>query len=77
VKSTFSARDGSGEDPLPSPSSSSARGKRRRSIYEEDSDLEPEGDEEFVGTYVPTVSSARQKKKRALGAGNAEPTSSH
>lgn len=53
----------------------SARGKRRRSIYEEEAE-EPESDEEenpqgdFIGTYVPTVSSARQKKKRALASGS-------
>lgn len=62
--------DFSGSNPSPQ---TSARGKRRRSIYEEDSDDQFEEEDEFVGTYVPTISSARQKKKRALAANNPAP----
>lgn len=53
---------------------SSARGKRRRSIFEDETPEDNSIDEEestqgdYIGTYVPTVSSARQKKKRALAA---------
>lgn len=62
--------DGSSVSPI-----TSARGKRRRSIYEEEAE-DPTTDEDenahgdFIGTYVPTVSSARQKKKRALASGS-------
>jgi len=72
VKSAMSAPDSSllHSDLLltnPSPTTS-ARGKRRRSIYEEDSDIEFDDEDDFVVDYVPTISSARQKKKRALAA---------
>lgn len=79
VKSTFSAREGpyyqnpatsSDFDGSGNKSATSARSKRRRSIYEDNSEEDMLDNEEmdFVGTYVPTISSARQKKKRALGA---------
>jgi len=67
IQSTYSARESSLMDETPLSPVSSARGKRRRSIYDDDQDAELEdAAAAFVGTYVPTVSSARQKKKRAL-----------
>lgn len=74
ARDTMNHNDGS-EGLAPVSPLTSARGKRRRSIYEEEAE-EPETDEEegshgdFIGTYVPIVSSARQKKKRALASGS-------